>query len=437
MLESAVLSLFLICLVVCVSLSVNVLWALLFGFVLFSSYALYKKISFIQAIKICIEGIKGVKTILIVFTLIGSLTALWRAGGTIAYIITLATNIISPKFMVLCSFLLCGLLSVLTGTAFGTAATMGVICMMISNSMGIDPVITAGAILSGSFFGDRCSPMSSSATLVAELTGSDIYKNISNMIRTSIVPFAFTCIIYIILGFFADANNVAASSYTMFAESFRLNFWCIVPAAAIIAMCIMKINVKLAMLTSIILSTFVCILCQNMSLAEVFRTIIFGFTANSSLPVGTMLDGGGFVSMMNVMGIIIISGTYSSLFKATHLLDSLKGLMERIAQKTTPFAAIVTGAILTNVFSCNQSLAVILTNQLCESVEEDKEKMAVNLENSAIVIAPLTPWSIASAVPLTSVGMDGRGVIFAVYLYSLVIYNLIVSFIEKKKDKKN
>lgn len=431
MVEITVLSLFLVCLVVCVSMSVNVLWALLCGFVLFFGYMLYKKYTFPEALKISFEGIKGVKTILIVFTLIGALTALWRAGGTIAYIITLATKIISPKFMILCCFLLCGLLSVLTGTAFGTAATMGVICMMIADSMGINPVISAGAILSGSFFGDRCSPMSSSATLVSELTGTDIYKNISLMIKTSVVPFVITCAVYIILGLFAG-ETTGAYGTEMFAESFDLSLVCLVPAAAIVILCVMKVNVKIAMLTSIILSVFVCVFCQDMSLAQVLNSMIYGFESDG-LPIGTMLDGGGLMSMVNVMGIVIISGTYSSIFRTTGLLDGLRSLMERIARKNTPFAATVVGAILTNMFSCNQSLAVILTKQLCDTAEKDNQQMAVNLENSAIVIAPLTPWSIASAVPLTSVGMDSRGVIFAVYLYSLVIYNLIMSFIEKRR----
>jgi len=435
MLEITVLSLFLICLIVCVSFGQNVVYALIFGFVLFSAYAIKSGLSLKETLKTASEGIMGVKTILIVFTLIGALTALWRAGGTIAYIIDFATKIITPKYMILCCFLLCGLLSVLTGTAFGTAATMGVICMMIANSMGIDPVLSAGAILSGSFFGDRCSPMSSSATLVSELTSTDIYSNISKMIKTSVVPFVFTSVVYIIAGFYgADTSEVSAST-EMFAESFNLSVWCIIPAAVIFILCIFKVNVKKAMLSSIIVSIFICIFCQNMTLIDVINTVISGFKAEPSLPVGTMLDGGGFSSMFNVMLIVIISGTYSSLFKKTGLLDGLMNLMVKISQKTTPFTATVVGSVLTNMFACNQSLAVILTNQICESVEPDKEKMAINLENSAIVIAPLTPWSIASAVPLTSVGMDGRGVIFAVYLYSLVIYNLIMSFVNKKKEK--
>ncbi|MBE6039193.1 MAG: hypothetical protein E7218_08400 [Anaerofustis stercorihominis] len=435
MLEIAVLSLFLLCLILCVAFSVNVVYALLFGFICFFIYALTQKFTVKETISLCIDGIKGVKTILIVFSLIGALTALWRAGGVIAYIINVATKIIQPNFMILCCFLLCGLLSVLTGTAFGTAATMGVICMMIANSMGINPVISAGAILSGSFFGDRCSPMSSSATLVSELTGTDIYSNISKMIKTSVVAFVLSCIFYTAIGFTASGSAISTTSPAIFEQSFNLVFWCIIPAVIIIAMCIMRVNVKLAMLSSIIVSIFVCIFCQNMSLADVIRTMISGYSADPSLPVGTMLNGGGFTSMINVMLIIIISGTYSSIFKNTRLLDGLKNLMVKISEKTTPFTATVVGAIITNMFACNQSLAVILTKQLCDSVEPDSEKMAINLENSAIVIAPLTPWSIASAVPLTSVGMDGRGVIFAVYLYLLVITNIVESFINKRKEQ--
>ena len=109
-------------------------------------------------------GVKTSASVLLVFPLIGMLTALWRASGTLPFIICCAVDLIRPQILLLMTFLLnCGV-SMLTGTAFGTAATMGTICVSVGISMGMDPVLLGGAMLSGVYFGDRCSPASSSAS---------------------------------------------------------------------------------------------------------------------------------------------------------------------------------------------------------------------------------------------------------------------------------
>ena len=106
----------------------------------------------------------------------------------------------NPSVMILMAFLLNALVSVLTGTAFGTAATMGVICMTMAKAMGCNEILAGGAILSGVFFGDRCSPVSTSALLVSELTHTNIFDNIRLMVRTAIVPLILTCAFYGVCG---------------------------------------------------------------------------------------------------------------------------------------------------------------------------------------------------------------------------------------------
>ena len=156
-----------------------------------------KKHSMKSILKMLLDGVKTVKMLLLIFAFIGMLTAVWRSGGTIAYIIYNAVGFVNPKYFIVCTFLLCSIMSFVTGTSFGTVGTMGVVCMTIAKSIGINPVIVGGAVLSGIYFGDRCSPMSSSALLVCEITETDIYKNIKLMVKTSLVPFILTCVLYV------------------------------------------------------------------------------------------------------------------------------------------------------------------------------------------------------------------------------------------------
>lgn len=113
------------------------------------------------------QGVRAAKNILTTFVLIGILTSLWRAGGTIPAIVCYSVRVMEPRLFLVCSFLLNCLVSFLTGTAFGSAATMGAVCMTMAAALGADPLMTGGAILSGVYFGDRCSPVSTSALLVA------------------------------------------------------------------------------------------------------------------------------------------------------------------------------------------------------------------------------------------------------------------------------
>lgn len=181
--ELLVFSLFAAALLVCVIFHISLLFALLLGYVIFALYAIRKGFSLPEVLGMSAQGVRAAKNILTTFVLIGILTSLWRAGGTIPAIVCYSVRVMEPRLFLVCSFLLNCLVSFLTGTAFGSAATMGAVCMTMAAALGADPLMTGGAILSGVYFGDRCSPVSTSALLVADLTGTDLFGNIRQMLR--------------------------------------------------------------------------------------------------------------------------------------------------------------------------------------------------------------------------------------------------------------
>ena len=169
MLESLLLGVFSVALLGCVLTDTSILFALTFGLALFSGYALAKGHTMRVVNDTASTGIYTILPILVTFVLIGCITAFWRASGTIPAIVAYGAALVSPSVMVLATFLLCALMSVLTGTAFGTGATMGVICMTMAHGVGASELSVGGAIVAGSYYGDRMSPMSTSALLVATL----------------------------------------------------------------------------------------------------------------------------------------------------------------------------------------------------------------------------------------------------------------------------
>ena len=232
--ETITLILFALILTACLLLKLPTLYALFAGLILFCAYALKKGNSPKQIVSMLCTGVLTAKNILIVFVLIGMMTALWRACGTIPYIICHAAKLLRPEIILLVSFLLCCGISVLTGTSFGTSATIGVICMSMGISAGTSPLLLGGAILSGAFFGDRCSPFSTSALLVSELTKTSIFDNIKNMLRSAWLPFLITCMLYGVLGFQFHSQADQTDLTALFSREITLHPAALLPAAVIL-----------------------------------------------------------------------------------------------------------------------------------------------------------------------------------------------------------
>lgn len=432
MAEILTLLLFVLGIAVCVALGTEIVYALLLGLVCFVCYALYKKYSPAQIWKMMLEGVIGAKIVLIVFALIGMLTAVWRCSGTIPFIIYNSVELMNPRFFVLSTFLLCSLMSMLTGTSFGTAGTMGVICMMMAKSLGISPLYVGGAILSGAFFGDRCSPMSSSAMTVCSLTDTDIYGNLKNMMKSGAIPFLLTCAFYLFFG--SDVSQQAGKPETieLFTQSFNLSWLAAIPAAVIIILLMFRANVRVAMLMSIAAGCIAAIALQGVSLTELLKYIVFGYS-DKNAELAQLINGGGLVSMIKVSLIITISSCYSGIFRQTGLLNGVKNLVKKGAEAITPFGSVMIVSIFLCMISCNQLLATMLTSQMAQEVISDKRELALTLEDTSIVIAPLVPWSIAGAVPVATVGAPMSCLFFAAYLYFLPLCGLLFSLVKKAK----
>jgi NhaC family Na+:H+ antiporter len=131
----------------------------------------------------------------------------------------------------------------------------------------------------------------------------------------------------------------------------------------------------------------------------------------------------------------MISASYSGIFKRTGLLDKFKSAIAALAHKTTPFAAMFLTSIPASCVACNQTLAIMLTHQLCKEIEPDEGSLAIDLSDSAVVIPPLVPWSIAGAVPLAGAGAPTISILASFYLYLLPLTRLAGSFLAKKRKK--
>ena len=429
--ETAVLIVFAVTLIGSIMAGIPILAALAIGYLIFFAYSLNCGYSVKEIFAMSWKGIKTAKNILLTFLFIGMLTALWRAAGTIPAIVSYCAGLMNPAVMILMAFLLNCLVSVLTGTAFGTAATMGVICMTMAKAVGCNEILAGGAILSGVFFGDRCSPVSTSALLVAELTHTNIFDNIRLMVKTTILPLILTCVFYGVCGIvFPAAGSGNLSLAESFSSVFRLGLIPILPAVVIMVLSLFRVQVRKAMLASIVTALGVCLFWQHTDPSLIVGILVGGYKSPDPA-ISSMIDGGGIMSMVRVALIITISSSYSGIFEKTGLLNGLKSKMGTVSRKITPFGTILMTSVAAGMVACNQTLATMLVDQICKELEPDPQKFAIDMENSVIVVAPLVPWSIAGAVPLASVSAPLTSIVAAVFLYLLPLWHFGVRLRKK------
>ncbi|NMM98727.1 sodium:proton antiporter [Bifidobacterium sp. DSM 109959] len=458
--------------------------ALLIGVLLFSGYGLIRKVSLRSIAVHAASSIRATSTVLVTFVLIGLLTSLWRASGTIAYIVTHAIAVIHPVTVLPLSFLLCSAMSVLTGSSFASAATMGTVCMSFGLTMGASPVMLGGSILAGVYVGDRCSPVSTSALLVSQLTRTNLFDNLGRMVRTGAIPFVLSCLVYGAAavvgarrGSQSDASHLAvaterSASYgvpditMLFSASFHLHWLTVLPAVVVIVLALMRVDVRLIMIASIAVSTAICIGVQGMGLMDLVDLLVFGYHA-SDPQIARLLDGGGMVSMLTVMAIVCISAAYSGIFAQTHMLDRLQHAISALAGHVGAVTATVVTAVGAAMLACNQTLAIMLTHQLCTGLHrrdvaygeggrgdagagqidgnaavsagdddltdaDERTHLALAIEDSAVVIAPLVPWAIAGAVPLATINAPTSSLLAAVFLYFVPLSRIIGELITRK-----
>ncbi len=420
LLEYLVIAIFALVLLATMLLGFHLLYALSFGYVLFFLYGLYKGCSAKELIFESWNNAKNIGSLLLLFCLIAILTATWRASGTIAMLVVSSSHILIPSLFIFSTFLLCVFISLLTGTSFGTSATMGVICMTIGNVLEIHPAYLGGAILSGSYFGDRMSITSSSAHLVAKITQTQIFVNLRNMFSSCILPFILSSLLYILLGFTVEQNDMPLQSLALFERHFQLPWYTASPAIIMILLACFKVNAKNIMLWGIISASILCVLVQKMPVTELLQIYWNGFQSHDAA-LNAILGGGGLLSMLTVACIVSIASAYMGIFHVTNLFGNIKVHINHLAEKISPFGSTVITAIVTCMLTCNQTLSIFLTKSLCEEQYNSKEKLAHAIENSTVLIAGLIPWNIACSVVLANVQAPVTSIFYAFFLYLLPI----------------
>lgn len=418
----AAFGVFLACVAGCMARGYSLGWALGAGFICFFIVGVRRGTAAPALIKMAAEGMLTSMKVLRILLLLGLLTALWRAGGTVAFFVWCGVQLITPKTFVLVAFGLSAVFSLAFGSSFGVAGTAGVILMTIARSGGANLAVTAGAVMSGIYFGERLSPASSSAALVAAVSDVDQHAFQRRMWRTTPIPLALTLALYSVLSVLYPIQRVDAEIVAALEEGFVLSWPAILPAAALLLLPWMKMSAISSIVVSCALSAGCALFVQDMPLREMLRACAMGY--RSALPaLAELMAGGGLISMAGVVVIVVLSCAYSGMFNGTGLLAPVTDRMERITRRFGLFTGHAAVSLGCSALFCNQTVAIVMNAQLMGEEYRRRRlepmELAENIGNAAVNLAGLVPWAIAASVPLSTMEMGPEALPLAFYLYLL------------------
>jgi len=311
----------------------------------------------------------------------------------------------------------------------GTCGVVGIAFMVMAKSGGVNLAATAGAVIAGAYFGDRCSPMSSSASFVAFLTDTNIYDNIRNMFKSGIIPFMLSVVFYALVSYVFPMNISTNTINNEILRAFNLNVVVFIPAIIIIMFSLFKVKVKISMSVSIIAALLISIFVQGESLSDCLRYMIYGFSLDKSDPLYTIIKGGGIISMLRTSLIVFLASIIAGIVEETEMLNKIEDITQRADSRYGIFRNVFITSIFTAAVGCSQTFAVMLTHLLNKKAYEknnlDNLSLAMDLENTAILIAALIPWNAALLTPMTILGSDISCIPYLAYIYILPVSNLL------------
>lgn len=421
--------------------NISIAYTLLVCWGIFVVICLRRGLTLKNILKISYSGAKESFVVLKILLLISALTAVWLSSGTIPSIVYYCTNLIKPNIFILSVFLICSITSFLIGSSLGTASTVGIPLMIIAKSGNIDLNIVAGAVIAGAYFGDRCSPVSSSAALVVALTDTDLFTNIKNMLKTAIVPFLLSIVFYFLLSIYMPLNILNNNLSNELLKEFNIHPIMLVPAIIIVVLSLFKIKISVSIPFSIASAILISLFLQKHTLSEIAYYIFLGFRLEDGHALQNIVKGGGFISMLKTIILSFAAFAISSLFEEINAFDGIKKMIskkqleEHDLFRLTSILSLITGA-----FSCNQPTAMVMSCKIMkDSYNQSKvnaNSLALHIENSAVLLSALIPWSVTPLVVTSSMGINMGGFLpYAFYLYMLPLtYFISLKYFRKAKQ---
>ena len=326
----------------------------------------------------------------------------WLQSGTIATIIVGGLKLINPTWLLPLTLIFCAVLSLVTGTSYGSVGSAGVAMMAIGNAMGIHPGMVAGAVICGAMFGDKLSPLSDTTNLAPAVAGSKLNDHVRSMLWTTLPTFVISLVLFVILGISQTSGNYETGNLLTYIDAlqgeFKLGFITLLPAIAIIILLLCKVNAVVSLGLSAICAGAVSFFYQGATLQSIIRVAYNGYS--TSIEEGilqTILNRGGMSSMLQYVAIICFAvGMGGMLDRLGVLGNRLNAIVNHINSDGSLIAASLLVGYVTSLISCSQPMSHVLTGNMMKPLFKSRkiapEILSRTLEDAGTLSGPMIPW---------------------------------------------
>ncbi len=383
--------------------------------------------------------VKGISMSLgacLILLAVGSLIGTWMLAGTVPTLIYYGLELLNPAIFYAAACLICAVVAMSIGSSWTTAATVGVALMGVSEGMGMSAAITAGAVISGAYFGDKISPLSETTNLAPAIAGTNLFEHIRYMLWTTIPSFIIALILFLVLGINQDlaATNVRiVEMQSLLNESFSLGVHLLVPLVVLLVLAVRKMPAFPAVSIGALLGGVWALLFQADVVTAMNGTDFTGFLGNITVVWTALFDGvsfttsdenlnsllsrGGMSSMLNTIWLIICAMSFGAVLEKVGLL---KRVVSAILHGAKSAGDMISRTILTcigtNLVTADQYMAIVMPGRMYKEEFEarglDQLNLSRSLEDGGTLTSPLIPWNTCGAYMSGVLGVHPFAYIF-------------------------
>lgn len=350
------------------------------------------------------NGIHNGMSAVIILLAVGALVGTWISGGVVPSLIYYGLKLIHPSIFLLATLLICTITSLSTGTSWGTAGTAGIAMMGIGAGLGVPAPITAGAVLSGAYFGDKLSPLSDSCVITASMTELDVIDHVKGMLPISLTGYIITAIAFTITGFTVVGNNTVDLSKVSAVMNginsmFHISVFNLIPMVVVIALLAMRVPSIPVITFGALLGIIWGIAFQGLSPVEAITTAWVQTPKHTGLAfIDNILSRGGMSSMLWSVGIILFGLGFGGLLEKIGILKVIAQKVEKgIKSGGSLSVTTIIVAFLGNLFGSAMYVSLILTPKIMvEKYDElgyDRRVLSRNSEFGGTLTSGMVPWS--------------------------------------------
>jgi len=405
------------------------------------------------------ENLKSVTGAIVILLFVGALSGTWLISGIIPSMIYYGLNILQPSIFLPACLIICAIISIATGSSWTTSATVGIALIGISKAIGIPVEMSAGAIISGAYFGDKLSPLSDTTNLAPAISGSDLFTHIKYLTITTIPTITISLLIFIILNFYMVSSGPTDNTILLEAISQTFN---ITPLIFIVPLIVIILIIKktppiIALFTGTILGAIFALIFQQDILVQLsdydsltfegaYSAVVNSITVDTNIESGNLelndlFTSGGMLGMMNTIWLVISAMVFGGVMESIGALRTITTSLLNLGKSTFSLFASTAGSCLAiNLTTSDQYLAIVIPGKMFEKAFKEKnlapENLSRTLEDTGTVTSVLIPWNSCGAYQSSVLGVSVLDYFFyAIFNWLSFFMTLIVAGLNYKIKK--